>query len=37
MTSIPFFKDLLAWLASLRYNMVFLEVGGGMRYDRHPR
>ena len=33
---IPFFKDLLAWLASMRYNMVFLEVGGGMRYDRHP-
>ena len=33
---IPFFKDLLAWLASLRYNMLFLEVGGGMRYDRHP-
>jgi len=33
---IPFFKDLLAWLSSLRYNVLFLEVGGGMRYDRHP-
>ena len=33
---IPFFKRLLAWLASLRYNTLFLEVGGGMRYDRHP-
>ncbi|MGQ9554927.1 MAG: glycoside hydrolase family 20 zincin-like fold domain-containing protein [Anaerolineae bacterium] len=33
---IPFFKGLLAWLSSLRYNALFLEVGGGMRYDRHP-
>jgi len=33
---IPFFKRLLAWLASLKYNLLFLEVGGGMRYDRHP-
>ncbi|MHB0878446.1 MAG: family 20 glycosylhydrolase [Anaerolineae bacterium] len=33
---IPFFKELLAWMSSLHYNMLFLEVGGGMRYDRHP-
>jgi hypothetical protein len=33
---IPFFKRLLAWLASLKYNTLFLEVGGGMRYDRRP-
>jgi hypothetical protein len=33
---IGFFKDMLTWLASLRYNTLFLEVGGGMAYDRHP-
>jgi len=33
---IPFFKRFVKWLASLKYNTLFLEVGGGMRYDRHP-
>ena len=33
---IPYFRRLLAWLAALKYNYLFLEVGGGMRYDRHP-
>ncbi|NLE46528.1 MAG: family 20 glycosylhydrolase [Chloroflexi bacterium] len=33
---LPFFRRLLEFLASLRYNVVFVEVGGGMRYDRHP-
>ncbi|MHB0876264.1 MAG: glycoside hydrolase family 20 zincin-like fold domain-containing protein [Anaerolineae bacterium] len=35
-SEIAFFKDMLTWLASLRYNTIFLEVGGGMAYDRHP-
>ncbi|MEW6755430.1 MAG: glycoside hydrolase family 20 zincin-like fold domain-containing protein [Candidatus Latescibacterota bacterium] len=35
-SEIGFFMDLLTWLASLRYNTLFLEVGGGMAYDRHP-
>ncbi|MHB0875717.1 MAG: family 20 glycosylhydrolase [Anaerolineae bacterium] len=34
--NIPYFNDVVTWLASLRYNTLFLEVGGGMRYDRHP-
>ncbi|MCJ7736653.1 MAG: family 20 glycosylhydrolase [Anaerolineae bacterium] len=33
---LPFFRRLLGLLAALRYNTVFIEVGGGMRYDRHP-
>jgi hypothetical protein len=33
---IPFFKNLLTWLASMKYNMIFLEVSGGMRYHSHP-
>ena len=33
---IPFFKRLLAWIASLKYNVLFLEVGGGMEYKRRP-
>jgi hypothetical protein len=33
---LPFFGRLLEVLASLRFNTIFLEVGGGMRYDRHP-
>jgi len=33
---IPFFKRLLKVLAFLKYNTIFLEVGAGMRYDRHP-
>jgi len=34
--NIPFFKRLLDFLAALRYNTIFIEVAGGMRYDRHP-
>jgi hypothetical protein len=33
---LPFFYRLLELLADLRYNQVYIEVGGGMRYDRHP-
>lgn len=33
---LPFFYRLLELLASLRYNQVYVEVGGGMRFDRHP-
>ncbi len=33
---LPFFKRFLEFLAALRYNTIFLEVGGGLRYDRHP-
>jgi hypothetical protein len=33
---IPFFKRLLKWLALLKYNTIFLEVSGGMRYQSHP-
>ena len=33
---IPFFKRLLAWIASLKYNVLFLEVGGGIEYKRRP-
>jgi len=33
---IPFCRRFFEFLATLRYNQVFLEVGGGMRYDRHP-
>ena len=33
---LPFFKRLLALLASLKYNTLFLEVGGGMEYKRRP-
>lgn len=34
--NLAFFKEVLAWLASLRYNTLFLEVGGAMSYERHP-
>ena len=33
---LPFFYRLLELLADLRYNQVYVEVGGGMRFDRHP-
>ena len=33
---IPFFRQLITWLASLKYNTLYLEVGGGMQYERHP-
>jgi hexosaminidase len=32
---LPFLKETLATLAAYKYNTLFLEVGGGMRYDRH--
>ncbi|MBN1675047.1 MAG: beta-N-acetylhexosaminidase [Kiritimatiellae bacterium] len=34
--NIAFFKNLLRFLARLRLNTVFLEVGGGMEYKKHP-
>jgi hexosaminidase len=33
---IPFFKRLLDWMSSMKMNTLFLEVSGGMKYDRHP-
>jgi len=34
---IPFVKRLIKYmLAPMRYNVIFLELGGGMRYDSHP-
>lgn len=33
---IPFFKRLVAWLARMKYNALFLEIGGGMEFERHP-
>ncbi len=34
---IPFYKRLVSeLLLPMRYNTVFIEVGGGMLYDRHP-
>jgi hypothetical protein len=33
---LPFFYRLLDLLAQLRYSQVYVEVGGGMRYDHHP-
>nr|MBQ4317746.1 family 20 glycosylhydrolase [Clostridia bacterium] len=34
---IPFFKKLIKeLLVPMRYNTVFIEVAGGMRYDSHP-
>ncbi len=34
--SIEGFKRLLDVLCFLKYNMVIIEVGGGMQYERHP-
>ncbi len=33
---IPFFKQFLEWLAAIKVNTLFLEVSGGMEYERHP-
>ncbi|MFC1525407.1 family 20 glycosylhydrolase [Candidatus Latescibacterota bacterium] len=33
---IPFFKQLVTWLSSLKYNTMYLEVAGGMELERHP-
>ncbi|MFH1567621.1 MAG: family 20 glycosylhydrolase [Gemmatimonadota bacterium] len=33
---IEFFKRFVTWLARLKYNTLYLEVGGGMEYERHP-
>lgn len=33
---IPNFLRLLDGLARLKYNTVFLEIGGGVEYERHP-
>lgn len=34
--NIAFFKRLLRYLARLRLNTVFLEIGAGMEFKRHP-
>jgi hypothetical protein len=33
---LPFFYDFLDFMADWKYNTLFLEIGGGMAYDRHP-
>jgi hypothetical protein len=33
---IPFFKNFIKFLASCKINTMIIEVGGGMRLDRHP-
>lgn len=34
--NLEFFRRLLRYLAALKYNTLFLEVGGGMEFTRHP-
>ena len=34
--NLPFFKRFIEWLGRHRINTIFLEVGGGMEYQRHP-
>ena len=35
---IPFFKRLIRYvLAPMRMNTIFLEIAGGMRFERHPK
>ncbi len=34
--NIPFFKKWLDLLSHLKYNTIFLEIGGGMEYKNHP-
>lgn len=33
---LPYFYRLLDFLGRYKYNTVFIEVGAGMRFDRHP-
>jgi len=33
---IPFFKRFIAFLGRYKFNTMFLEIGGGLQYDRHP-
>lgn len=33
---IPFFRQLVTWLSSLKYNTIYLEIAGGMEFERHP-
>lgn len=33
---LPFFKRFIEWLGRHKINTMFLEVGGGMEYKRHP-
>lgn len=34
--NLPFFKRFIEWLGRHKINTMFLEVGGGMEYKRHP-
>ncbi|MCE5241333.1 beta-N-acetylhexosaminidase [bacterium] len=34
--NLPFFKRFVEWLGRHKINTIFLEVGGGMEYRRHP-
>ncbi|MBU0609771.1 MAG: beta-N-acetylhexosaminidase, partial [Armatimonadetes bacterium] len=34
--NLPFFKRFIEWLGRHKINTIFLEVGGGMEYRRHP-
>jgi len=33
---LPFFKRFIEFLGRYKFNTMFLEIGGGMEYDRHP-
>lgn len=33
---LPFFKRFIEWLGRHKMNTMFLEIGGGMEYSRHP-
>jgi len=33
---LPFFKRFIEFLARYKFNTMFLEIGGGMQYMRHP-
>ena len=36
-SKMPFARRLIKYiLAPMKYNVIFLELGGGMRYDSHP-
>ncbi|MEN6641261.1 MAG: family 20 glycosylhydrolase [Armatimonadia bacterium] len=34
--NLPFFKRFIEWMGRHKLNTIFLEVGGGMEYQRHP-
>ena len=34
--NLPFFKRFIEWMGRHKLNTMFLEIGGGMEYKRHP-